>query len=135
MIISMVGHPIAVTHRLVKLANKTNRYALCECGQGLFQVLDNRPLLDSLVRWQAVLPFDDQTGISEFEKLLGQQGEGPKLNEADESVLVWLMENAGAHENEADASYYGKLCKAATVFEGNEAEVTDFLMGKLYLQL
>ena len=58
----------------MKIANKTNRYALCECGQGLFEVLDNRRLLDSLLQWQAVLPFDDETGLSDFEKLLAHSG-------------------------------------------------------------
>lgn len=135
MIISMVSHPVVVRHRLVTIANKTNRYALCECGQGLFEVLDNRRLLDSLVKWQAVLPFDDETGLSDFEKLLAHSGGGPKLNKADEDVLRWLMVNACAHEDEADTFYYGGLCQAATVFEGNEAEVTGFLLGKLYLKL
>jgi len=135
MIISMVSHPVAVRRRLVKLANKTNRYGLCECGQGFFEVLDNRRLLDSLLQWQAVLPFDDETGLSDFEKLLAHQGGGPKLNNADEDVLLWLMENACAHEDEADTVYYSGLCQAATVFEGNEAEVAGFLLGKLYMHL
>ena len=134
MIISIVGHQVSVRHRLAKLTNKTNRYALCECGEGLFEVLDNRCLLDSLLQWQAVLPFDEETGLSEFEKLLAHSGGGPKLNDADENVLLWLMENACAHEDEADTLYYSGLCQAATVFEGNEAEVTGFLLGKLYLQ-
>ena len=88
-----------------------------------------------MVKWQAVLPFDDETGLSDFEKLLAHLGGGPELNKADEDVLLWLMENACAHEDEADTFYYGRLCQAATVFEGNEAEVTGFLLGKLYLQL
>jgi hypothetical protein len=135
MIISMVSHPVIVRRRLVKIANQTNRYMLCECGQGLFEVLDSRRLLDSLVKWQAVLPFDVETGLSDFEKLLAHSGKGPELNKADEGMLHWLMVNACAHEDEADAFYYGGLCQAATVFEGNEAEMTGFLLGKLYLKL
>lgn len=91
-------------HRLVKIANKTNRYALSEREQGLFEVLDNRRLLDSLVIWQAVLPFDDETGLSDFEKLLAHSGGGPELNKADEDVLRWLMENACALETKPTRS-------------------------------
>jgi hypothetical protein len=48
-----------------------------------------------------VLPFDEETGLSDFEELCQQQSDGPKLNKADEEMLVWLMVNADAIEDEA----------------------------------
>jgi hypothetical protein len=124
-----------VSDRISDLAKKTNRYRVCDCGLGVFEVSDGRCLLDALLQWQAVLPFSEETGLSDFEELCEQQSEGPTLNEADQDVLLWLMENAGAHEDEDDARYYGSLCQASTVFEGSEAEVRRWLLAKLYLHL
>ena len=122
-----------MSDRLGELAKRTGRYRICDCGRGAFQVFDGRRLLDSLLQWQAVLPFDEETGLSDFEELCQRQSGGPKLNKADEDVLDWLMENADAIEDEA--GYFGGLYQAAINFEGNEAEVGRFLLAKLYLHL
>jgi len=118
---------------LTQLAEKTNRYTVCDCELGNFKVYDDRRLLDSLLQWQTVLPFDEITGLSDFDELREQQSAGPSLNEADQEVLEWLLVNAGAHEDadEDAALYFGRLCRAATVLEGSEADVRRFLLGKL----
>jgi|HubBroStandDraft_6_1064221.scaffolds.fasta_scaffold01803_18 hypothetical protein len=122
-----------MSDRLVELAKRAYRYKILDCGQGVFEVFDGRRLLDSLLQWQAVLPFDEETGLSDFEELCQGQSCGPKLNKADEDVLDWLMENVDAIEDEA--GYFGRLYQAAIIFEGNEAEVGRFLLAKLYLRL
>src|SRR5215475_84394 len=76
-----------------ELAEKTNRYMVCDCELGNFKVHDGRRLLDSLLQWQTVLPFDEITGLSDFEELREQQSAGPSLSEADQQVLEWLLVN------------------------------------------
>ena len=122
-----------MSDRLAELAKRTGRYRICDCGQGGFQVFDGRRLLDSLLQWQDVLPFDEETGLSDFEELRQWESGGPKLNKADEDLLDWLMVNADAIEDEA--GYFSVLYQAAINFEGNEAEVGRFLLAKLYLDL
>jgi hypothetical protein len=122
-----------MSDRLVELAESTNRYQICDCGQGGHEVFDGRRLLDDLLQWQAVLPFDEETRLSDFEELCQRQSGGPKLNKADEEMLTWLMVNAEVIEDEA--GYYGGLYQAATIFKGNEGEARRFLLAKLYLHL
>ena len=130
---------VVMSDPLTQLAEKTNRYTVCDCELGNFKVYDDRRLLDSLLQWQTVLPFDEITGLSDFDELREQQSAGPSLNKADKEVLEWLLVNAellvnaGAHEDaDEDAGlYFGGLWRAATVLEGSEAEVRRFLLGKL----
>jgi hypothetical protein len=70
---------VAVSDRILDLAKKTNRYRVCDCGLGVFEASDQRCLLDALLQWQAVLPFSEETGLSDFEELCEQQSEGPTL--------------------------------------------------------
>ena len=122
---------VVMSDPLTQLAEKTNRYTVCDCGLGNFKVHDGRRLLDSLLQWQTVLPFDKITGLSDFEELREQQSAGPSLNDADQEVLDWLLVNAEVQEDaDEEAVLYG-LWRAATVFEGSEAEVRRFLLGKL----
>ena len=124
-----------MSDRISNLASKTNRYMICDYGPGVFGVCDDRRLLDAMLQWQAVLPCCEETGLSDFEELCEQQSAGPTLNEADQDVLEWLMQNACGHPDEDVARYYDSLCRASTVFEGNEAEVRRWLLAKLYLHL
>src|SRR5262245_28764079 len=86
-------------HPLTELAKKTNRYSVCDYGLGIFMVHDGRLLLDSLLQWQALLPFSESTGLSDFEELREQQSAGPALNEADQEMLNWLLVNAEVQED------------------------------------
>ena len=111
--------------QLGRLAGETNRYRICERGTGVFEVFDDRRLLDSLLQWQAILPCDELTGLSDFQKLREQQSSGPTLNEADRDMLDWLTLNASFSEGENDAAYFGGLCQAAIAFKGDEEGVTQ----------
>jgi hypothetical protein len=126
-----LGFRRAESDLLLEFAKKTNRYIVCDCGLGVFEVLDGRRLLDGLLQWQALLPVDEETGLSHFEELRKQQSGEPLLNKADQEVLLWLTEIAGAYDGEPDELYYAELWQAATMFKGTEAEVRRFLLAKL----
>ena len=66
-----------MTDHLGELAERTERYQICHCGQGVSEVFDGRRLLDSLLQWQAVLPVDEWTGLSAFEELCRGRAAGP----------------------------------------------------------
>jgi hypothetical protein len=116
--------------QLRRLAGETKRYSICERDTGIFEVCDDRRLLDRLLQWQAVLPFDELTGLSDFQTLRQQQSSGPTLNEADRDMLDWLTTNATLSEGEDDAAYFGALCQAAIAFKGDEEGVRRFLMSR-----
>ena len=120
---------------LSRLAKMTKRYSICDCRQGFFQVFDNRRLLDRLLQWEAVLPFDEETGLSDWRLLRRQLSAGPKLTDADEEALTWLATNAEVQDDVAMARYYSNIFRAATVFEGSEAQVMRFLSAKLWWHL
>ena len=111
------------------LARLTRRYSICTCRTGSFKVFDNRYLLDNLLRWPGVLPFDEVTGIFEFNELRVNLSAGPTLNEADHEVLSWLGTNAEAisYDEEEAAKRFTKIFRAATVSEGDVHAVERFL--------
>ena len=115
--------------QLRRLAGETNRYSICEPDTGVFEVCDDRRLLDSLLQWEGVLPFDELTGLSDFQRLREQQSSGPTLNEADRDMLEWLITNATLREEE-NAAYFGGLLQAAIAFKGDEEGVKRFLMSR-----
>jgi hypothetical protein len=121
--------------QLDRLAGETNRYSICERDTGVFEVCDDRRLLESLLQWQAVLPFDELTGLNDFQRLREQQSSGPSLNEADRDMLDWLTLNATFSKNENDAVYFGGLCRAAIAFKGDEEGVRRFILRSRLLVL
>ena len=114
--------------QLVRLAGETNRYSICERDLGVYEVYEDRRLLDSLLQWEAVLPFDELTGLSDFQSLREQQSSGPTLNEADQQILDWLVANANLSDEDNNGAYFGGLCQAATVFRGDAKRVRRFLL-------
>jgi hypothetical protein len=60
----------------------------------VYEVCDDRRLLNSLPQWEGVLPFNELTGLSVFQRLREQESSGPTLNEADREMLDWLIANA-----------------------------------------
>jgi hypothetical protein len=111
------------------LAGETSRYSICDRDTGVFEVCDDRRLLDSLLQWEGVLPFDELTGLGDFQRLREQQSSGPTLNEADRDMLEWLITNATLGEEE-NAAYFGGLLQAAIAFKGDEEGVKRFLMSR-----
>jgi len=121
---------LVVRRQLGRLAGETNRYSIYERDTGVFEVCDDRRLLDNLLQWEAVLPFDELTGLSDFERLRDQQSSGPTLNKADQDMLAWVITNANLDEDEYNAAYFGGLCQAAIAFKGDEKGVRRFLLSR-----
>jgi hypothetical protein len=119
------------TSDISRLAKTTKRYSICVCGRGFFKVFDNRQLLDRLLQWDAFMPCYVETGLSDWKVLCRQLSAGPNLTEADDEALVWLSTNAEVQDDVDMLRYYGEIFRAATVFEGSEAEVRRFLSAKL----
>ena len=124
-----------MSDRLLELAKKTNRYSVCDCGRGIFEVFDGRRLLDSLLQWQAVLPFSEETGLGDFEELRKQQSKEPALNDADQDVLDrrfritvrCLRESRSMRQSQSPCSQSSqvsdKLAARAAVFYGQRISV------------
>ena len=121
--------------QLWRLASETNRYSICERDTGVFEVYDDRRLLESLLQWQAILPCDELTGLGDFQRLRQQQSSGPSLNEADRDMLDWLTLNASFSEGEDNAAHFRGLCQAAIAFKGDDEGVGRFLLRSRLLVL
>jgi hypothetical protein len=132
---SKISDEAYVRSDLSHLAKMTKRYAICHCGQGGLKVFDKRQLFDSLLQWQAILPFDESTGISDWKVLRRQLSAGPNLTEADDEAFTWLSTNAEVQDDVAMARHYSELFRAATVCEGTEAGIRRFLLAKLWWHL
>ena len=126
----MSDHLSDAASQLGRLAGGTNRYSICERDLDVFEVYDDRRLLDSLLQWEAVLPFDELTGLSDFQILRDQQSSGPVLNKADQDMLDWLIANANLSDGDNNAAYFGGLCQAAIAFKGDEEGVRRFLLSR-----
>jgi hypothetical protein len=124
------------SHPLWEIARRTNRYFVCDCELGVFEVLDGRRMLDGLLQWQDVRRLLLDEDIAEYyEELLEQQSGGPLLSKADQEILVDLTEIASAYDGAPEQLYYSELWQVATLFKGTEAEARRFLLAKLYWRL
>ena len=132
---SAKGHWPDAMHSLSDLAKTTRRYSISDRGQGVYEVIDDRRLLDGLLQLRAIVPIDESTKLSDWEEPRKQQSAGPNLNEADLEVLIWLAGKALAYDDDATAKYCDALCRAAVVFDGSEAAVRRFLLAKLWWHL
>lgn len=121
-----------VLSEIEALARRTQQYSICCVQPAVFEVMDDRRLLDGLLLWDAVTP-DESTGLPEFEKLRKKISEGPTLNEADRDLLDWLCTNAECYANgdEDGALILRQLHASATAFRGSEEETKRFLLAEL----
>ena len=78
------------------------------------------------------MPFDEETGLTDWNALCRQLSAGPNLTEADDEAFTWLSTNAEVEDDVDMARYHVEIFRAATVFEGSEAEIKRFLLAKLW---
>ena len=76
--------------RLCDLARRTKRYSICDIGPGLFEISDDRYLLDHLLRYSDLWPATNDRLESHFEKMLEQSSCGPWLSPTDRMMLASL---------------------------------------------
>jgi hypothetical protein len=75
--------------RLCALADRTKRYSICEVEPGLFEVIDDRYLLDHLLQFPELHPRVDDLDI-EFDEAVDALSSGPTLNAATERCSAGL---------------------------------------------
>jgi hypothetical protein len=109
------------------LARRTNRYSLCDSQPGEFDVVDERYLLDHLLRLPELRP----TTKVEFDKALKALSPGPTLSPEDYAVLAWLETMvAGLDPNRENGAYLAAY-RGALLFAGTVEQVEDFMNAAL----
>jgi hypothetical protein len=117
--------------RLCDLARRTKRYSICDIGPGLFEISDDRYLLDHLLRYSDLWPATNDPLESDFEKMLEQLSRGPWLSPTDRMMLASLaVRIEGQDPREGNTAYTAAL-DAACVLRGTCDQVEYFLQAAL----
>jgi len=122
----------------------TGRYSVHEIRPGIWRVLDERKLLDSLLAWPGepdavwpalISPDEIDDGRQFFDELRPNMspGSGSALNLADVRVLYLLTYRAGnlADHDAAAAVRLSQIYVGATVLEAGVLEVSGFACAAL----
>ena len=116
--------------RLLELVRLTRRYSICEVEPGLFEVIDDRYLLDHLLQFPELHPRIDDLDI-EFDEAMDALSSGPTLNTDDRAMLGGLMTMVEVlDKNEENAAYIAAYA-GAVVLRGTLREAEYFLLAAL----
>jgi hypothetical protein len=114
---------------LFELARQTKRYGICKFESGRFEVIDQRYLLDHLLRLLPELrPMTNDSIQIEFDEALEELSPGPTLSEADSSMLDWLMTTVEMLDPNGENTVYNAAYKGAVLFSGTVDQVEDFMV-------
>lgn len=112
---------------LLALARRTKRYSICDSQPGEFEVIDERYLLDHLLKLPELRP----TTKVEFDKALKALSPGPTLSLEDDAVLAWLETMVAALDPNGENGAYLAAYKGALLFAGTVEQVEDFMTAAL----
>jgi hypothetical protein len=117
--------------RLLELVRQTTRYSICEVEPGQFEVIDNRYLLDHLLRFPELRPTTNDWIEIEFDEALEALSSGPTLSLDDHAMLGWLTTTVEVLDpTEKNAAYVGAYA-GAVVLRGTFRQVEYFLLAAL----
>jgi hypothetical protein len=117
--------------RLVELACKTKRFAICERGSGQFEVIDNRHLLDQLLRLPELRPKTNDWIELEFDEALESLSSGPTLTNDDVGMLAWLTTTVEVLDPEGESVAFNAAYEGAIAFRGTPEQVEYILLAAL----
>jgi hypothetical protein len=110
---------------------KTRRYSLCEVGQDQFDVMDDRYLLDQLLRLPELRPTTNDLMQIEFEEALESLSSGPTLTVDDRAMLGWLTSTVEELDPKGENTAFDAAYDRAVVFRGTIDEVEYFIRAVL----
>jgi hypothetical protein len=122
--------PIDFDSPLLALVRRTKRYSICERQPGDFEVIDNRYLLDYLLKLPELRPTTNDLQV-EFDEALKALGPGPTLSLEDNAMLEWLETTVGALDPNGKNTAYDAAYKGALLFAGTVGQVEDFMNAAL----
>jgi hypothetical protein len=119
-------------YRLSDLARKTKRYAICERDSNRFEVIDQRHLLDHLLRLPELRPRTNDLVELEFDEALDTLSSGPPtLTEDDAGMLAWLTTTVEVLDPEGENAAFDAAYEGAVVFSGAPEQVEYILLAAL----
>jgi hypothetical protein len=114
--------------RLCALADRTKRYSIGKPEPGVFEVFDDRILLQQLLQSPIELaPEDDPL----FDELLAQRGLGPLVNDAERELIDWLMQSLVGDDDPRHDRLHWETVATSVVARGDAATVERFLLDVL----
>ena len=116
---------------LLALARRTKRYSICDSQPGEFEVIDNRYLLDHLLKLPELRPTTNDLNQVEFDKALKALSPGPTLSLEDDAVLAWLETTVAAFDLKGENTAYKAAYMGALLFTGTVEQVEDFMNAAL----
>jgi hypothetical protein len=123
--------PIDPDSPLIELVRQTKRYSLCEVARGQFEVIDNRYLLDHLLRFPELRPTTKDFIEGDIDSLLEPLSSGPTLSTADNAMRQWLESSIIVVDPKGENPAYAVVYEGAVVFCGPLDQVEYFLLQAL----
>jgi hypothetical protein len=117
--------------RLLELVRQTKRYGICERQPGQFEVIDERYLLDRLLRMPELRPTTNDWIEIEFDEALEALSSGPTLTLGDVGMLAWLTTTVEVLDPNGENSAFNAAFAAAVLFRGTLDQVEYFMRAAL----
>ena len=116
---------------MLELVRRTKRYGICERQPGKFEVVDDRYLLDCLLRLPELRPTTNDIVEIEFDELLQELSAGPTLTQDDVGMLAWLMTTVEVLDPNGENAAFNAAYERAVLFSGTLDQVEYFMLAAL----
>jgi hypothetical protein len=113
------------------LVRQTKRYSICEVEPGMFEVIDQRYLLDQLLGIPELRPTSNDWVQIEFDEALEALSSGPTLTLDDIGMLAWLEVTTDILDPEGKNSAFNAPYRSAVVLKGTFEQVEHFIRAAL----
>ena len=123
--------PIDLDSPLLELVRRTKRYSICEVEPGMFEVIDDRCLLDLLLWVPELRPTTNDLVQIQFDEALEALSSGPTLTLDDEALLGWLTTTVEVLDPKGENSAFNTVYDAAVLFRGTFDQVEYFMRAAL----
>ena len=104
---------------------------ICEVEVGQFEVIDDRYLLDHLLRFPELRPTTNDLVEIDFDDLLEQLSSRPTLSTADRGMLAWLTMTVEILDPKVANAAHIAAYDGACVLRGTSRQVEYFLRAAL----
>ena len=121
----------SASFRLFELVRETKRYNICERDPGQFEIIDERYLLDHLLRVPELRPTTNDLIEIEFDEALEALSSGPTLTHADVGMLCWLTTTVEVLDPKGENTAFNAAYEGAVVFSGTLDQVKYILLAAL----
>jgi hypothetical protein len=116
--------------RLLELVRQTTRYSISVIAPDQVEVIDERYLLDRLLRFPALRPTTSGLGQL-FDDALETLSPGPTVTLDDRGTLDWLMASIEELDPRGKNIALNAACQGAVVLRGTYQQAEYFLLAAL----